>query len=81
MPYNRELMEELNVLALFDLESTQTGIKVHSDARPELIEATKRLYEKGLVSNPDGGYLTPLGQDAAENSSVLLTILNTASGL
>ncbi|WP_027856809.1 TIGR02647 family protein [Marinobacterium jannaschii] len=81
MPYNRELMEELNVLALFDLETTQAGIKVHSDARPELIEATKRLYEKGLVSNPDGGYLTPLGHDAAENSSVLLTILNTASGL
>lgn len=81
MPYNNELLEELNVLNLFNLATTQEGIKVHSNAKPELIEATQRLFDKGLVTQMDGGYLTPLGHEAAESSQVLLTILKTESRL
>lgn len=81
MPYDNELMQELNVLNLFNLDTTQEGIKVHSNAKPELIAATERLFTKGLITQHDGGYLTPLGHDAAENSQVLLTILRTESRL
>ncbi|MCP4595023.1 TIGR02647 family protein [Neptuniibacter sp.] len=77
MPYNDNIVQELNVLNLFSLNSTQEGIKVHSSAKPEVIAATQRLYDKGLITQTDGGYLTPLGHDAAEHSQTLLTILNT----
>ncbi|WP_299179133.1 TIGR02647 family protein [uncultured Neptuniibacter sp.] len=81
MPYNEEMMQELNVLNLFNLETTQEGIKVHSSAKPEVIAATQRLFDKGLITQSDGGYLTPLGHDAAENSQILITILKTESRL
>jgi len=81
MPFSDEMLQELNVLNMFDLESTQQGIKVHSDARDEMILATERLFDKGLVTQKDGGYLTPLGRDAAESTQLLLTILGTESRL
>jgi len=34
-----------------------------------------RLYKKGLVTQEDGGYLTSLGQEAAEFAQGLLSIL------
>ncbi len=78
MKFNSELLNELNVLKMFDLSSSQLGIKVHHDAEPETIEATQRLFDKGLITQTDGGYLTGLGRDAAEHSTNLLTILTTA---
>jgi len=33
------------------------------------------LHAKGLIDQPDGGYLTSLGLDAAEHAQVLLNIL------
>jgi uncharacterized protein (TIGR02647 family) len=81
MPYNDDIMQELNVLNLFNLNTTQEGIKVHSSAKPELIEATQRLFNKGLISQNDGGYLTPLGHEAAESTQTLLTILISESRL
>ncbi len=71
-----ELVEELNILERYNLTSIQEGIKVHGSAKPELIAATERLFEKGLVSQIDGGYLTDLGVEAAEHVQALLTILN-----
>lgn len=79
MTYTPEMLEELKVLCLFNLSTTHEGIKVHSSAAPEKIAATRRLYERGLVSQPDGGYLTGLGHDAAVQAQGLLTILATAS--
>jgi uncharacterized protein (TIGR02647 family) len=70
-----ELVEEINILAHYNLTSIQEGIKVHGSAKPELIAATERLFEKGLVSQIDGGYLTDLGIEAAEHAQTLLTIL------
>ena len=78
MTYTLEMFEELKVLCFFNLATTQDGIKVHSSAEPEKIAATPRLYERGLISQHDGGYLTGLGHDAAVQAQGLLTILATA---
>ncbi|HDS1736331.1 MULTISPECIES: TIGR02647 family protein [Pseudomonas] len=77
MSLTPELIAELEVLALFNLDSSQEGIQVHNTASPALIAAAKRLHEKELTDQPDGGYLTSLGRDAAEHVQGLLIILKT----
>jgi len=77
MLYNQDLVEELNVLARYNLESTQEGIKIHHDAAPEVVAAARRLFDKGLVDHHDGGYLTHLGLEVAEKVQAILTILCT----
>ena len=78
MSYTTELLDELNVLSLFDLSNHQEGIKVHKNtAEGSAIDAAKRLYDKGLITQNDGGYLTGLGLDAAEHAQSLLMILTT----
>ena len=79
MKFDQELLDEMNVLSCYDLSSLQTGIKVHSDASESKIAATQRLFEKGLVSQQDGGYLTERGCTAAEHLQHLSGILNQAS--
>jgi len=78
MSFTPELVAELELLTLFNLSTTQEGLKVHHVAAPQAIAAAKRLYDKGLVSQPDGGYLTGLGLEAAEHAQVLLTILTVS---
>ena len=75
MPYSNDIIEELNVLALFNLDADLEGIKVHSSAGDAKIAAAQRLFDKGLTSQVDGGYLTSLGRTAAEHSQGLLQIL------
>lgn len=75
MPYTPELIEELKILSHYNLDTTQEGIKVHSSADPLVVAATQRLFDKGLVSQNDGGYLTSLGRTAAEHVQDLLMIL------
>lgn len=77
MRFNQDMLEELNTLLRFDLETSRQGIKIHHDADTEVIAAAQRLYAKGLITQVDGGYLTPLGRDAAEQAQLLLTILTT----
>ena len=77
MTISIDLLTEMRVLAMFDLSTTQQGIKVHHDAEEKLIQATKRLFDKGLITLEDGGYLTGLGRDAALHVHDLLTILTT----
>jgi uncharacterized protein (TIGR02647 family) len=72
-----ELVAEIKFLSLFNLASHQEGVKVHGNADPELIAAAKRLFDKGLVSQLDGGYLTDLGVEAAEQAQKMLTILQS----
>ncbi|MBK7024226.1 MAG: TIGR02647 family protein [Sulfuritalea sp.] len=79
MPYTPDLVHELNTLIRFDLETSQQGIKVHKNADPDVIAATRRLHEKGLLTLADGGYLTGLGRDAAEHAQALLTILTSST--
>jgi len=73
-----ELLHEIHVLKMYDLSSSQLGIKVHHDAEEKIVSATQRLFDKGLISQSDGGYLTSLGRDAAVHANDLLTILTTA---
>ncbi|BBP80133.1 TIGR02647 family protein [Pseudomonas gingeri NCPPB 3146 = LMG 5327] len=76
MSYTPELVAELEILALFNLGSSQEGLKIHQTAAPTAIAAAKRLFDKELITQRDGGYLTSLGRDAAEHAQGLLTILN-----
>jgi len=77
MPFTPDLVHELNTLIRFNLETSQLGIKVHKTADAEIIAATQRLYDKGLVTLVDGGYLTSLGRDAAEHAQAMLTIMTS----
>jgi len=47
---------ELNFLAHYDLDTMQEGFKVHKDADPEVIASAQRLFDKKLITLPDGGY-------------------------
>ena len=75
MSYTAELIAELEVLMLFDLSSTQEGIKIHKTADDSVIAAAVRLHEKGFLTQVDGGYLTSLGHEAAEHTQNLYTLL------
>jgi len=75
MLFTSETIEELNLLAHYNLDTNQEGIKVHSSATPEAISAAQRLFEKQLISQIDGGYLTNLGRTAAEHAQAMLQIL------
>ena len=78
MTYTTELLDEINILNLFDLANHQEGIKIHkSTADENSVAAAKRLFDKALVTQEDGGYLTDLGLEAAEHAQNLYTILTT----
>ncbi|HEY7884237.1 MAG TPA: TIGR02647 family protein [Cellvibrionaceae bacterium] len=79
MSISSALINELVVLRSFDVSGTQIGIKVHSDAAPELVAAAQRLYEKQLITQPDGGYLTALGFEAAVHAQQALQILTSST--
>ncbi len=42
MSFTPDLIAELEVLALFNLDSSQEGIKIHANASPSLIAAHRR---------------------------------------
>ena len=75
MHYTQEQLAELDVLINYSLESTQQGIKVHSNADELVVEAVERLFDKGLITQIDGGYLTDIGRKAAEHAQALVLIL------
>ena len=81
MLFTPEVVEELNVLMRFSMESIQQGIKIHSNAEPALIAAGQRLYDKGVLSQADGGYLTDLGLEAIELAEKLINIMNSSAEL
>ncbi|MDY0205591.1 MAG: TIGR02647 family protein [Pseudomonas sp.] len=76
MSLTPEVVAELEVLCLYNLDSTQDGIKVHSSAGAERVAAAQRLFEKGLISQDDGGYLTSLGLETAAHAQAVLTVLS-----
>ena len=77
MPLTNDIQEEINMLIRFSQSSDHQGLKVHQDtAASELVEATQRLFDKKLITLFDGGYLTPLGHEAADQAHALLNILN-----
>jgi uncharacterized protein (TIGR02647 family) len=77
MPISPELAAEMQVLRMFDTSTSQSGLKVHSDASPDVIAASSRLFEKQLTTQVDGGYLTPLGYECSVHLQQLLQILTS----
>lgn len=76
--YSRETLAEITLLNQFNLDSTSSGIKVHThQASEETIAAAGRLFEKGLTNQIDGGYLTSLGIEAANHAQSLIKLLST----
>ncbi len=75
MAIRPEFIEELNLLSLFNLDSIQEGIKIHHEAGADKIAAAERLFDKGIITQIDGGYLTNLGIEAAEHAHALINIL------
>lgn len=77
MILNEAFFADLELLNLFTLDSSQAGLKIHHEAAPARIASAKRLFEKELVTQVDGGYLTPLGMQAAEHAQILIRVLHS----
>lgn len=73
-----DLVDEMNTLLLYNITNTQEGIKIHTSAEASKIAAAKRLFNKGLITQEDGGYLTVLGREATEQLHMAHTIMTTA---
>lgn len=79
MTFTRENLAELDLLLLFNPVSRLEGIKIHKTAEPAAISAAQRLFERGFITNEDGGYLTELGIQAVDHALSLYTMLNAHS--
>ena len=73
--YPATVFEEMKLLSKFPQKSMQEGIKLHNDAAPEMLAAAKTLFDKGLISQTDGGYLTDLGLEITEHLHHVLSSL------
>ncbi len=71
MTFTDDMVAELNLLLKFPNKSLMQGLKIHHDAEPSAVAAAKRLFDKGIVTLPDGGYLTDLGHDLFEHALVV----------
>ncbi|RJF35280.1 TIGR02647 family protein [Pseudoalteromonas gelatinilytica] len=76
MQFDKNMIDELTLLAKFPRDSQMQGIKIHSDAESSIRDAAKRLYDKGITDSPDGGYLTDLGLDLINHVSVINSALS-----
>jgi len=79
LAFTTSAIEELNLLLQFDSSTLDRGIKVHSNARQEVITACRRLFDRGLISQPDGGYLTDAGVEALAHVQSLAGLLNVTA--
>lgn len=75
MRFTSASLEELNLLLQFPVATASNGIKVHSTSRPEVVAACASLFAKGLVDQPDGGYLTDAGIEALGHAQSLAGLL------
>ena len=75
MSYSPQNIAELDVLMLFSSLSGLEGVKIHKTAEASMIAAAQHLYQGGFITQVDGGYLTPLGVQAAEHAHSQFTML------
>ena len=66
----------MDLLLQFTPATHLKGIKIHHTAKPDLVAAAQRLYDRGFITQADGGYLTDLGTRASEHAHALFTMLN-----
>lgn len=76
MLFTPEMVDELNLLLKFTDKSLMQGLKIHNDAEPVVISAAQRLFDKGIITLPDGGYLTDLGHELIAHAQVLQAALS-----
>lgn len=76
MVFSTDMIEELNLLLRFPTQSLMQGLKIHNDASPDIVSAAERLYAKGVITQPDGGYLTDLGHDLSDQAQKLRAALS-----
>lgn len=74
--YSDTVFEEMKLLAKFPVKSQLEGLKIHNDADPSIISSAKSLFEKGLISQPDGGYLTDSGLETVDHLNHVLATLS-----
>lgn len=79
MTFDASTIEQLNLLLQFDSDTLNSGIKVHSSARSEVVSACRTLFEKGLISQTDGGYLTDAGVEALGHAQTLAGLLDAGT--
>ena len=77
MNLNEELIEEMRLILKFPLDSLASGLKIHHDAEASTRHAAIRLFDKGFITQEDGGYLTELGRELAEFSQNAVTLLTS----
>lgn len=74
--YPEDLFDEIKLLAKFPEESHMEGLKIHHDAEEILRTSAKALFNKGLITQMDGGYLTDSGREMAEHLHIVLDTMN-----
>ncbi len=73
--FTDQLIDELNLLMKFP-DSSLEGLKIHhSTADAAVVATAQRLFDKGLVTQHDGGYLTDLGHEAADAARLLVGLM------
>ena len=77
MPYTSDLVDELNTLIRFDLESGQHGIKVHKTADLAGHQCRAATVRQGADYSARRRYLTSLGREAAGHAQAMLGLLTT----
>jgi uncharacterized protein (TIGR02647 family) len=78
--FDQDMLDELNLLLKFPDNSLLQGLKIHHDASQNMVNAASRLYSKGLITLPDGGYLTDLGIDLADHARHIQSALCSTKG-
>ena len=78
--FNQDMVDELNLILKFPTNSLLQGLKIHHDASQTMVNAASRLYAKGMITQPDGGYLTDLGIDVADHARHIQGALCTSKG-
>ncbi|TEW55991.1 TIGR02647 family protein [Psychromonas sp. RZ22] len=73
--YSDTFFEEIKLLAKFPEKSQLEGLKIHKEAAPSVIQAAQSLFDKGLISQRDGGYLTDSGLETASHLHHVLIAL------
>jgi uncharacterized protein (TIGR02647 family) len=74
--YSDTLFEEMKLLSKFPTNSQLEGIKIHNEASPKIITTAKSLFDKGLITSPDGGYLTDSGFETVDHLNHILVTLS-----
>ncbi|WP_414828651.1 TIGR02647 family protein [Alteromonas sp. H39] len=74
--FDDDMTAELNLILKFPQDSLMQGLKIHHDASQSIVHAAERLFAKGIITKPDGGYLTDLGIDIADHARHLQMALS-----